>query len=97
VRTYYVYILSSHSRCIYIGVTNDLVRRVIEHRTGKLAGFTKKYHVTQLVYFEQYRDVISAITREKQLKRWPRARKDRLIEKGNPMWLDLGGAWRLDA
>jgi putative endonuclease len=92
-RSYYVYILSSHSRCIYIGVTNDLTRRVAQHRQGRLPGFTRKYRVTRLVYFEELRDVIAAITREKQLKRWPRWRKERLIEQGNAGWHDLAAGW----
>jgi putative endonuclease len=92
-RSYYVYILSSHSRCIYIGVTNDLTRRVAQHRQGRLPGFTREYRVTRLVYFEELRDVIAAITREKQLKRWPRWRKERLIEDGNAGWDDLAAGW----
>ena len=95
-RGYYVYILSSHSRCIYIGVTNDLTRRVVQHKRGLLPGFTKQYHVTRLVHFEAYRDVITAITREKQLKRWPRQRKDQLIARANPSWNDLSTDWRLE-
>ena len=71
-RPYHVYILSSRSRCIYVGITNDLFRRLTEHRRGAIPGFTKKYGVTRLVHFEEYESVTTAITREKQLKRWPR-------------------------
>ena len=95
-RAYHVYILASHSRCIYIGVTNDLLRRVFQHKRGLLPGFTKQYHVTRLVHFEEYRDVMTAITREKQLERWPRARKDQLIERDNATWADLAAGWRLE-
>ncbi len=95
-RAYHVYILSSISRCIYIGVTNDLMRRVAQHRRGAIPGFTKQYRVTRLVHFEVYESVTTAITREKQLKRWPRARKNRLIERSNPGWYDLSASWRLD-
>jgi putative endonuclease len=95
-RSYHVYILSSLSRCIYIGITNDLLRRVAEHKRGVIPGFTKKYHVTRLVHYEEYESVTNAITREKQLKRWPRVRKDRLIERDNLAWDDLASSWRLD-
>ena len=92
-RAYHVYILSSHSRCLYIGVTNDLARRVAQHKRGTVPGFTKKYRVTRLVHFEEYRDVVTAIAREKQLKRWPRLRKETLIEQGNQAWTDLAASW----
>jgi putative endonuclease len=92
-RNFYVYILCSLSRCIYIGVTNDLMRRVAEHKEGKVPGFTRRYRVTRLVYFENTADVRVAISREKQLKRWPRWRKDRLIEKHNAAWEDLSAQW----
>jgi putative endonuclease len=96
VRAYHVYILSSLSRCIYIGVTSDLRRRLAQHKRGAIPGFTKQYRVTRLVHFEEYESVTTAITREKQLKRWPRARKNRLIERDNPSWDDLAASWRLD-
>jgi len=95
-RAYYVYVLSSLSRCIYVGITNDLVRRLAEHKRGAVPGFTKKYRVTRLVHFEEYESVTTAITREKQLKRWPRGRKDKLIERDNPDWHDLAAGWGLD-
>jgi len=74
---------------LYIGVTNDLVRRVYEHKSKAAEGFTKKYGVGRLVYFEQFDDVANAIRREKRLKKWNRAWKVRLIEETNPNWTDL--------
>jgi putative endonuclease len=85
----WVYILSSHSRCLYIGVTSDLHGRVWEHKNGVLEAFTKKYKISQLVYYEFFHDIESAIAREKQLKGWSRAKKIALIEKRNPSWEDL--------
>ena len=87
--TYYVYILASPSRTLYIGVTNDLERRVVEHAQELVPGFTAKYHVKRLVYFEEFGDIDLAIAREKQLKGWRRERKIRLIESSNPGWKDL--------
>jgi putative endonuclease len=92
-RAYTVYILASHSRVIYVGVTNDIHRRVWQHQRGLLPGFTRQYHVTRLVYFERMADVRVAIAREKQLKQWPRWRKDRLIERHNAGWTDLSAGW----
>ncbi|MBI3140759.1 MAG: GIY-YIG nuclease family protein [Rhodocyclales bacterium] len=88
--SYYVYILASgRNGTLYIGVTNDLIRRVWEHKNGAVEGFTKKYDIHHLVYFEQTEDVSSAIQREKQLKKWERKWKLDLIEKTNPYWRDL--------
>lgn len=88
---YWVYILSNLTRStIYTGVTNDLVRRLHEHREGLLAGFSKKYRTHSLVYLEETSDIVAAITREKQLKGWTRAKKNALIESMNPHWEDLG-------
>jgi putative endonuclease len=89
VRTYYVYIMASRSRVLYTGVTNDLARRVYEHKRSLTPGFTSKYHITRLVHFEEYGDIRDAVAREKQLKGWVRARKTRLIEQKNPTWEDL--------
>ncbi len=87
---YYVYILSNwNNRVIYIGVTNNLMRRVYEHKNEFVEGFTKKYHVHKLVYYEEYSDVRDAIQREKQLKKWNRMKKDNLIQQLNPEWKDL--------
>ena len=89
-RCYYAYILASKiGGTLYIGVTNDLVRRVSEHRLKLAAGFTKKYGVLKLVYFEQFDDPENAIRREKRLKKWKREWKIRLIEELNPDWIDL--------
>ena len=87
-RQYWVYILASRSRVLYIGVTNNLALRVAQHRQG-VHGFTAKYRITRLVYYETTGDVIAAIAREKVLKRWTRARKIQLIESTNPAWADL--------
>jgi len=92
-RTFYVYILSSKSRRIYTGVTNNLERRVWEHKNKLAEGFTKRYKIDRLVYFEQTDDVISAISREKQIKGWLRSKKIKLIESTNPTWEDLSESW----
>ena len=92
---YYVYILTNkNNRVMYIGVTNDLVRRLYEHKQELVDGFTKRYHVHKLVYYEQTTDVRSAIEREKQLKGWIRARKNELVETINPDWRDLSEDWQ---
>ena len=88
--SYYVYIIASRrDGATYIGVTNDLVRRVYEHQIKAVPGFTSKYNITQLVWFEIYDDPVSAITREKELKKWKRSWKVELIEPQNPEWKDL--------
>ena len=88
-KQYYVYILTNHSRTLYVGVTNNLKKRVWEHKNKLLEGFTKKYNIDQLIYYEQTDNVYSAIVREKQLKRWGREKKINLVEKMNPLWIDL--------
>ena len=89
-RQYYVYILASRiGGTLYIGVTNDLIRRVAEHRLKVAESFTKRYDVTRLVYFEVFEEIEKAIHREKRLKKWSRAWKILLIEKDNPDWNDL--------
>lgn len=90
---YYVYILASISRTLYIGMTNDLKRRIIEHRSGAGSEFTHKYHVHRLVYYESTDWVWTAIEREKELKSWRRALKIALIEDHNPAWRDLAADW----
>ena len=91
---YYVYILANKTNStVYIGVTDDLMRRLQEHRNDQIDGFTKAYHVHKLVYYESFSDVRYAIAREKQLKGWRRARKNELIESKNPTWADLAGDW----
>jgi len=87
---YYVYILaSSKNGTLYVGVTNDLARRVFEHKNDEVEGFTKRYKVHDLVYYEQTESIESAILREKQIKVWKRAWKIKLIEKENSGWADL--------
>lgn len=89
-KTYYVYILASkRNGTLYIGITNDLTRRVFEHKAGLINGFMKKYSVNKLVYFESTNDVNAAILQEKRLKKWKRQWKIELIEKSNPDWKDL--------
>ena len=89
-RTFYVYIMASKKNgTLYIGMTNNLVRRVYEHKTNMNEGFTQKYGVHRLVYYESTNDVTAAITREKQMKKWKREWKINLIEERNPNWDDL--------
>ncbi len=94
-KTYYVYIMASASRALYIGVTNNIQRRSIEHWQGRVPGFSAKYRTRELVYVESFGQVHAAIAREKQLKGWVRARKIALIESQNPKWRDLAAGWRL--
>ena len=89
-RTYYTYILASRPRgTLYIGVTNGLIRRVHQHRTGTASSFTRKYRVHRLVWFEAFSSAQETIQREKTMKEWPRAWKINLIERTNPHWIDL--------
>ena len=91
---YFVYILANwDDSVLYIGVTSNLERRLYEHRNGLAEGFTKKYNVHKLVYFEHTNDVYSAISREKQLKKWSRVKKNVLISRQNPNWVDLSDNW----
>ena len=91
---YYVYILSNFiNTTLYVGVTNDLKRRLFEHKNKMLPGFTEKYNVDKLVYFEKVSDIKSAIQREKNLKKWKRSWKDELIKKFNPIYKDLSSEW----
>ncbi|MEJ0072682.1 MAG: GIY-YIG nuclease family protein [Candidatus Saccharibacteria bacterium] len=89
----YIYIASSHTQTLYIGVTNDLRRRMWEHKEKQIPGFTAKYNVTRLVYFEETNSSLAAIEREKVLKGWLRAKKISLIESQNPHWNDLAVDW----
>lgn len=87
---YYVYILTNQTdEVMYVGVTNDILRRMNEHRAGRVEGFTRTYHVHKLVYMESYNDPRDAIAREKQLKGWRREKKNRLVESKNPDWEDI--------
>ncbi|MGB6199093.1 MAG: GIY-YIG nuclease family protein [Candidatus Acidiferrales bacterium] len=88
-QTFYVYILASKSGTLYTGITNNLLRRVWQHKKGEVPGFTEKYRVNQLVYFEMFGDPTSAIVREKQIKAYRRAKRVALIEAKNPQWQDL--------
>ena len=91
---YYVYILTNQTdNVMYIGVTNDLERRLYEHKHHLIEGFTRDYRVDKLVYFEETSDVYSAIAREKQLKGWTRSKKNALIASKNPTWSDLSSDW----
>ncbi len=90
-KQYYIYILSNYSNStIYIGVTNNLVKRLYQHQNKLIDGFTSKYNINKLVYYEIYQNIDYAINREKQLKGWSRAKKNALIETLNPTWKDLG-------
>ena len=90
---YSVYIVCSRTRVLYIGMTSDLQHRIWQHKHGTFEGFTKKYNCHYLVYFERYDNVFRAIGREKELKRWTRAKKIALIESANPRWQDLSEDW----
>jgi len=92
-RTYWVYIMASRSRVLYTGVTNDLGRRVNEHKQSLIPGFTQRYRITRLVYFEEHADIREAIAREKQIKGWVRSQKVKLVEERNPTWDDLAEGW----
>ena len=91
---YFVYIMSNwNDSVLYVGVTGNLPRRLYEHRNNLVDGFTKKYNVHKLVYYEHTNDIYSAISREKQLKGWTRSKKNALISKTNPEWIDLSVGW----
>ena len=92
-RSYYVYFMSSLSRTLYVGVSNDLERRVQEHKAGTPGSFTARYNVNRLGYFEEFSDINQAIAREKEIKHMTRARKSKLVESMNPQWLDLSESW----
>jgi len=90
---YYVYIMTNRSKTLYTGVTNDLMHRVYEHKNKMIEGFTKKYNITKLVYYEETNDIQVAISREKQIKGWLRGKKIALIESVNQKWNDLSEGW----
>ena len=92
-KTFHVYILASRARTLYTGVTSNLVRRVYQHRQMLFGGFTTKYHITRLVYFESTRNARAAVAREKEVKGWSRATKAQMIESVNPEWRDLAVGW----
>jgi putative endonuclease len=89
-KNYYVYVLTNwNNKVMYIGVTSNLERRVHEHKEKLVSGFTQKYNVIKLVYFEHTSDILSALNREKEIKKWRRSKKNKLVEKANPSWDDL--------
>ena len=96
-KTYYVYIVASASRVLYTGVTNNIERRIEEHRARRLPGFSARYNARELVYVEVFGDIRAAIAREKQIKGWLRTKKIALIESANPHWRDLSADFRVPA
>ena len=92
--SYYVYLLTNkNDKVMYVGVTNNLERRMHEHKTKMVPGFTAKYNVNKLVYFEETDDIVVAIAREKEIKKWRREKKNNLVVAVNPRWLDLSDDW----
>jgi putative endonuclease len=92
-KTYFMYIMANVSKMLYTGVTNDLEHRIFQHKAKQIDGFTNKYNIHRLLYFEAFGDIREAIAREKQIKGWLRARKVELIESVNPDWKDLVPEW----
>jgi putative endonuclease len=90
---FWVYIMAGRSRTLYTGMTDSLDRRVMQHKSGEIEGFTKRYHINRLVYFEEYKYVYNAIRREKQIKGLDRQKRLALIESMNPTWQDLAENW----
>lgn len=90
---FYVYIMTNLSNTLYVGITNNLERRIYEHKHELLPGFTNRYKIHRLIYFEEFCDVYSAIQREKQIKGWVRRKKIVLIDSINPQWIDLTQDW----
>ena len=93
-RQFFIYILSSRRRVLYVGVTNNLERRMFEHRSGVNVGFTTRYRANQLVYYETTENPLSAIAREKEIKSWRRSKKIQLVTRTNPAWADLSRDWQ---
>ncbi len=92
-KSYYVYIMSNNTRTLYTGVTNNLEKRVLQHKRKLLPGFTRQYNLNRLVYYETFGDIRAAIQREKQIKGWLRTKKVALIVAANPHWRDLSEGW----
>jgi putative endonuclease len=92
-KRYYVYIMASRSLTLYTGVTGSLYSRALQHKSGEIEGFTKKYHIDRLVYYETFKYVNNAIAREKQIKAWTRSKRLALIKTTNPTWQDLAEGW----
>jgi putative endonuclease len=94
-KNYYVYLLTNwNNKVIYVGVTNDLNRRIYEHKNKLISGFTKKYNLNKLIYFEETCDINAAINREKEIKKWRREKKDILVNQINPNWQDLSDGFK---
>ena len=92
--TYYVYLLTNwNNKVLYLGVTNNMERRLYEHKKKLVKGFSEKYNVNKLVYFEETQDVTAAIAREKEIKKWRREKKNQLVNRMNPNWKDLSSEW----
>ncbi|MEO8032650.1 MAG: GIY-YIG nuclease family protein [Gemmatimonadota bacterium] len=91
--TFHIYILANRTRVLYIGLSRNLPRRIYQHRHGPVPGFSRRYNIKRLVYFEETGSARSATARERQLKGWSRAKKIGLIEAANPEWLDLAAGW----
>lgn len=96
-KTYWVYIMTNRSDTLYVGMTNNLARRVWQHRTGRMEGFAATYRIDRLIYAEPFSEVRDAIAREKQIKGWRREKKVTLINAANPEWNDLGETWLGDS
>ena len=92
-KTFYIYIIASKSGTLYVGITNNLQRRVLEHKNHLVPGFTDKYSIDRLLYIETFANPASAINREKQIKAWRREKKVKLIDSQNPAWKDLSEGW----
>lgn len=92
-KQFHVYVMANRSRTLYVGVTSDLPQRVYQHKNKLIAGFTSKYNISRLVHFEDCSNALAAITREKQIKKWSRAKKIALIEVASPTWADLSENW----
>ena len=93
-KTYYIYLVTNwNNKVLYTGVTNNLERRIYQHKNKLIEGFTEKYNVNKLVYFEQSTDINSAITREKEITKWRREKKNKLVENTNKSWEDLSEQW----
>jgi putative endonuclease len=92
-KRYYVYIMASRSLTLYTGVTGDIYHRTLQHKAGEIEGFTKKYHINRLVYYETFKYVNNALAREKQIKAWTRAKRIVVIKSMNPTWQDLAEGW----
>ncbi|MFQ5965210.1 MAG: GIY-YIG nuclease family protein [Candidatus Scalinduaceae bacterium] len=93
-KRYYIYLITNwNNKVMYVGVTNNLVRRIYEHKSKLVKGFTNRYNINKLVYYEETHDVIAALAREKEIKKWRREKKNQLVNQMNPNWKDLSLEW----